>query len=137
MAMRMKMDHILRFRADEVTFEACDDEYVAHVFLNGATGPEKHYLMISRHVTPGKESGVFLEYDDQTGVAQDGIARCQLRSDGLTLELQQKAADALGVSNVRRIVVDFDMAATSIPELRKALAAIFADRAIYQDRSQS
>lgn len=134
--MEMKMNQILRFRADEVVFEECDDEYVAHVFLRSMVSPEKHYLMINRSVNPRKKSEVFLEFDDQSQVAHGGVVGCELRSDGLTLELAERTAAALGIPNVRQVMVDFELAWGSLSELRRALAAIFADHDRYQDKIQ-
>jgi hypothetical protein len=86
---------------------------------------------------PSKKSEVFLEYDEQPRIARDGIVGCELRGDVLTLELEQRAADALGISDVRHIVAEFELAPTVPAELRTALAVIFVDRLTYQDRSQA
>lgn len=122
----MNMDQDLRFRADQVTFSACDDENIAHVYLCSAALPQQHYLMISRCLGSRTKGGVFLEYDDQSQAAQGGVLGYQLQNDRLTLEIERKAAESLGVPEVRRIVVEFELAPASLPELHRALAAIFA-----------
>ena len=128
------MEHVLRFRASHVTSEACDDENIAYVFLRSEAFPQGHYLMISRCLDSRTKSGIFVEYDDQGQVARGGVARCQLGGNSLTLEIEPKAAEALGIPQVRRIDVDFDLAPASLPELRRSLAAIFAESGVYEDR---
>ena len=135
--METNMDDILQFRADQLTFEASDDEYVTHVFLHSTTAAEKRYLMINRSVDPRNKSGVFLEYNDQTRVAEGGIKKCQLQADRLIVDIGEGVAKSLGVPGVNQIVVDFDATHISLPKLSEALAAIFADSAEYVDGSQA
>lgn len=127
------MDEVLRFLADQVTFNACDDEIIAYVYLSAVGLPEDSYLMISRCLDSRTKSDVFLEYDDQAQVARGGVLRCRVQDGSLTLEIEQKAAEALGLPEVRRIVVDFELAPGSLIELRHALAAIFAKSGVYEE----
>jgi hypothetical protein len=136
MVKELNMDQILRFQADQITFEPCDDENVAHVFLRSTTPPQKHYLMINRSVDSRKKSEIFLEYDDQSKVARGGVAKCQLRDASLTLEIEEVTAEALGIPEVRCIIIDFDLGWAPLRELGHSLSAIFADFGVYEDRSQ-
>ena len=38
----------MEFQADIVTFEPCDDEFIAYAFFRSQNASDKHYLAISR-----------------------------------------------------------------------------------------
>jgi|GEM_PF-5446988 len=120
-------EYVLRFRAAQVTSEACDDENIAYVFFRSEAFPHGHYLMISRALGSKTKPGVFVEYNDQAQVTVDGISTYQLQEDSLTLEVPPEAAEELGLPDVRQIVVDFCLQSASLSELRRAMMAIFAD----------
>lgn len=56
-----------------------------------------------------------------------GVSTYQLREGNLTLEIPTKAAEELGLPEVRQMVVDFDLTSASIAEVRRSLTAIFVD----------
>jgi hypothetical protein len=115
----------MEFRADIVTFEPCDDEYIAFAFFRSQHTGEKHYLVISRCLEPGNEGDVTLEVDDQSRVTRGGVLDWKLDENRLTILLTDQAAKDLGIGGSPVIVVEFAITRDSWEGLRRTLASIF------------
>ena len=82
----------MEFQAESVTFEPCDDEYIAFAFFRSENAVEKHYLAINRCLEPGNEGDIALELDDQSRSTSGGILEWELDERRLTLTLESRAA---------------------------------------------
>ncbi len=125
----------MEFQADIVTFEPCDDEFIAYAFFRSQNASDKHYLVISRCLEPGNEGDVALELDDQSRSTNDGILEWKLDEHRLTLDLESRAAKDLGIIGDPIIVVRFAMTRDSLEGLERTLSAIFGDRPEPRGRS--
>jgi len=117
----------MEFQADIVTFEPCDDEYIAFAFFRSKNAGEKHYLAISRCLEPGNEGDVALELDDQSRATSGGILEWKLDERRLTLVLSGKAAKDLGIVGSPLIIVDFAISRDSLDGLKRTVASIFGN----------
>jgi hypothetical protein len=117
----------MEFQADIVTFELCDDEYIAFAFFRSQKAGAKHYLAISRCLEPGNEGEVALELDDQSRATSGGILEWKLDERRLTLALGDQAAKNLGVVGSPIIIVDFAITRDSWDGLERTLASILGN----------
>ena len=117
----------MELQADIVTFEPCDDEFIAYAFFRAGKASDKHYLAISRSLEPGNEGDVVLELDDQSRQANDGILEWKLDENRLTLCIESRAAKDLGIVGDPIIVVDFAMNRDAREGLERTLSAILGD----------
>ncbi len=127
----------MEFQADIVTFEPCDDEFIAYAFFRSRNASDKHYLVISRCLEPGNEGDVALELDDQSRSTTDGILEWKLDEHRLTLNLESRAAKDLGIVGSPSIIVEFTMTRDSLEGLERTLSAIFGERPEPTGRSVS
>ena len=121
------MCQILRFQAVEVSFAARDDENIAYAFFSNVIFPNTQYLMVNRFLGPDKRSDVFVEYSNQSRVAQGGITLCELTPNNIIFSVKPQTAKALGILFVNQIIVDFELAAPVLADLKDSLSAIFDD----------
>lgn len=116
----------MKFKADIVTFDPSDDEYIAYAFFRSKDSSDKHYLALSRCLEPGNEGIATLELDDQVRVTPNGVKRWRLDESRLILDLEPEAAENLALDGSPTIIVDFSVAPDSREGLKEALAAILA-----------
>ena len=76
-----------------------------------------------------------LELDDQSRSTNDGILEWKLDERRLSLTVENRAANALGIVGIPSIIVGFTMTQDTLAGLERTLAATFGDRPELRGRS--
>ena len=124
----------MRFPAETIEANCCDDEFVARVWLSAPADHSVRYVTLARCLQPGSDDRVYVECDDQARCGHDLVSGWLLRRDQLRLELTPAGARALGLGeDVEVIVAPKPQPTEELWELRKALAVIFLGTRIYRE----
>ena len=124
----------MEFQADIVTFEPCDDGFIAYAFFRSRNASDERYLVISRCLEPGMKVMWLWNSTIGSRSTTDGILEWNLDEHRLTLNLESRAAKDIGIVGSPGIIVEFTMTRDSLEGLQRILSAIFGKRPKPTDR---